>query len=73
MICMCHILGSEPSCLRCRELFSNICRLNPDRFCGLVIRVPGYRCRGSGSIPVATRFSISSGSGTGFTQPREYN
>jgi hypothetical protein len=28
-----------------------------DRLCGLVIRVPGYRFRGPGSIPSATRFS----------------
>jgi hypothetical protein len=28
-----------------------------DRLCGLVIRVPGYRSRGQGSIPGATRFS----------------
>jgi hypothetical protein len=28
-----------------------------DRLCGLVVRVPGYRSRGSGSIPGATRFS----------------
>jgi hypothetical protein len=28
-----------------------------DRLCGLVIRVPGYRSRGPGSIPGATRFS----------------
>jgi hypothetical protein len=27
-----------------------------DRFCGLVVRVPGYRSRGPGSIPDATRF-----------------
>jgi hypothetical protein len=25
--------------------------------CGLVVRVSGYRCRGLGSIPGATRFS----------------
>jgi hypothetical protein len=25
--------------------------------CGLVVRVPGYRSRGPGSIPSATRFS----------------
>jgi hypothetical protein len=25
--------------------------------CGLVVRVPGYRSRGPGSIPFATRFS----------------
>jgi hypothetical protein len=28
-----------------------------DRLCGLVVRVPGYRPRGPGSIPRATRFS----------------
>jgi hypothetical protein len=28
-----------------------------DRLCGLVARVPGYRSRGPGSIPGATRFS----------------
>jgi hypothetical protein len=28
-----------------------------DCLCGLVVRVPGYRCRGPGSIPGATRFS----------------
>jgi hypothetical protein len=51
-----------------------------DRLCGLVVWVPGYRSRGQGSIPGATRFSdkkkkrkTSSGSGTGSTQPREYN
>jgi hypothetical protein len=28
-----------------------------DCLCGLVVRVPGYRSRGLGSIPGATRFS----------------
>jgi hypothetical protein len=28
-----------------------------DRLCGLVVRVLGYRSRGPGSIPGATRFS----------------
>jgi hypothetical protein len=28
-----------------------------DRLCGLVVRVPGYRSRGPGSIAYATRFS----------------
>jgi hypothetical protein len=42
--------------------------------CGLVVRVPGYRFRGPGSISGATRFFLrSSGSGTGSTQPREDN
>jgi hypothetical protein len=27
-----------------------------DRVCGLVLRVPGYRSSGPGSIPGATRF-----------------
>jgi hypothetical protein len=28
-----------------------------DRLCGLVVRVPGYRSRGPGSISGATRFT----------------
>jgi hypothetical protein len=37
-----------------------------DRLCGLVVKVPGYRYRGSGLIPGATRFFLRSGvSGTG--------
>jgi hypothetical protein len=28
-----------------------------DRLCGLVVRVPGYRSRGPGSIPGTTKFS----------------
>jgi hypothetical protein len=32
------------------------CRLF-HRLCDLVVRVPGYRSRGPGSIPGATRFS----------------
>jgi hypothetical protein len=28
-----------------------------NRLCGLVVGVPGYRSRGPGSIPAATRFS----------------
>jgi hypothetical protein len=47
---------------------------NNDRLCGLVVRVSGYRFRGPGSIPGATRFFLrSSGSGTGSTQPRDDN
>jgi hypothetical protein len=45
-----------------------------DRLCGLVVKVFGYRFRGPGSIPGATRFFLrSSGSGTGSTQPRDDN
>jgi hypothetical protein len=43
-----------------------------DRLCGLVVRVLGYRSGGPGSIPGITK-KKSSGSGTGSTQPREYN
>jgi hypothetical protein len=48
-----------------------LCRIS-DRFCGLAVRVLGYRSGGSGSISGTTR-KKSSGSGTGSTQPREYN
>jgi hypothetical protein len=45
-----------------------------DRRCGLVVRVPGDRSRGPGSIPGTTRFFfLSSGSGTESTQSRDYN
>jgi hypothetical protein len=44
-----------------------------DRLCGLVVRVLGYRSGGPGSIPGTTKKKISSGSGTGSTQPCEYN
>jgi hypothetical protein len=43
-----------------------------DRLCGLVVRVLGYRSGGPGSIPGTTR-KKSNGSGTGSTQPHEYN
>jgi hypothetical protein len=43
-----------------------------DRLCGLVVRVLGYRSGGQGSIPGTTK-EKSSGSGTGSTQPLEYN
>jgi hypothetical protein len=43
-----------------------------DRLCGLVVRVLGYRSGGPDSIPDTTK-KKSGGSGTGSTQPREYN
>jgi hypothetical protein len=46
--------------------------LLPDRLCGLVVRVVGYRSGGPGSIPGTTR-KKSSGSRMGSSQPREYN
>jgi hypothetical protein len=44
-----------------------------DRLCGLVVRVLDYRCRGPGFDSQALQKKKSSGSGTGCTQPREYN
>jgi hypothetical protein len=51
----------------------NLLPISPlsDRLCGLVDRVLGYRSGGPGSIPGTTK--KNSGSGTGSTQPREYN
>jgi hypothetical protein len=43
-----------------------------DRLCGLVVRVLGFRSGDSGSIPGTTR-KKSNGSGTGSTQPHNYN
>jgi hypothetical protein len=37
-------------------LFASV-KINSGRLCALVVRVPGYRSRGPGSIPVATGFS----------------
>jgi hypothetical protein len=49
-----------------------LCCVLIDSLCGLVIRVLGYRSGGPGSIP-GTTTKKSSVSGTGSTQPREYN
>jgi hypothetical protein len=51
---------------------SPFCLRRTDRLCGLVVRVLGYISGGPGSIP-STTWKKSSGSGTGSTQPREYN
>jgi hypothetical protein len=53
--------------------FSDLPLLIITASCGLVVRAPACRFRGPGSIPGTTRFLRSSGSGTGFTQPRECN
>jgi hypothetical protein len=44
-----------------------------DLLYGLVLRVPGYRSRGPGSIPTIPDFLRSNGPETGSTQPRGYN
>jgi hypothetical protein len=52
----------------------NLCILcrRKDRLCGLMVRVVGYRSGCPGPIPGTTR-KKSSASGTGSTQPCEYN
>jgi hypothetical protein len=55
------------------SLLPSVCIFG-DRLCGLVVRVLDYRCRGPGFDSRALqRKKESSGSGTGCTQPREYN
>jgi hypothetical protein len=49
-----------------RYCYIHIYRIYAGRLCGLAVRVPGYRYRGPD-------FLRSSGSGTGYTQPRKYN
>jgi hypothetical protein len=44
-----------------------------DRLCGLVVRVRGYRSGGPGFDSRELQEKNCSGSGTGSTQPREYN
>jgi hypothetical protein len=50
---------TEMYCDSCevRTEFIYIMQKKVDRLCGLVVRVPGYRSSGTGSIPGATRFS----------------
>jgi hypothetical protein len=49
-------VGSRPDKV---NNFFNLPNLGPevDRLCGLVVSVHGYRSRGPGSFPGATRFS----------------
>jgi hypothetical protein len=46
----------------------NLLLLTWNRLYGLMVRVPGYRSRGSGSIPGATRFSGSIPGATRFSE-----
>jgi hypothetical protein len=66
--------GAHANYVRASETLTDYSsRMIMDRLCGLVVRIPGYISRGPGSILGATRFSENCGSGTGSTQPREYN
>jgi hypothetical protein len=66
---------SDLSSISVLTLYLSLLQNPYDRLCSLVVRVPGYRSGGPGSIDVATRFSLRSRSGTGSLsiQPREYN
>jgi hypothetical protein len=50
---------TEMYCASCEVLieFIYVMEKKVYRFCGLVVRVPGYRSRGPGSISGATKFS----------------
>jgi hypothetical protein len=70
---MCNHSASQDNVQRGpKSIYAFRYRLSADRLCGLVVRVLGYRSGGPGSISGSTR-KKSSGSGTGSTQPREYN
>jgi hypothetical protein len=62
---------SRRSTVRARDALNKKLYELCDRHCGLVVRVPGYRVRLR--FPALPDFLRSSGSGTGSTQPREYN
>jgi hypothetical protein len=67
--------GKRPLGIPRRRLVDNInmhLRDIGDRLCGLLDSVLGYRSGGPGSIPGTTK-KKGIGSGTGSTQPREYN
>jgi hypothetical protein len=67
--------GPVPKCILQRPSWVGILDVHftmKYRLYGLVVRVLGYGSGGPGSIPGTTR-KESTGSGTGSTQPREYN
>jgi hypothetical protein len=44
-----------------------------DHLCDLLARVPGYRSKSLGSMPLRYQFFLNNESGIGSTQPRNYN
>jgi hypothetical protein len=56
-----------------RTEFIYVMQKKVDRFCGLEVRVPGYNPEVRVRLPALPDFLRSSRSGTGSTQPREYN
>jgi hypothetical protein len=54
--CFSSLSPPLPCCYFLFRIFQD-CRVPTDRLCGLVVRVPGYRSRGPGSILGATTFS----------------
>jgi hypothetical protein len=70
-----YFLWSDVQTWHCLAFSCNVIPVGPhiDRLCGLVVRVPGYRSRGRVQFPAIQDFPRSSWSGTGSTQPREYN
>jgi hypothetical protein len=69
-----RIMQFSPASYHFISLWSKYSPQHPflDSLCGLVVRFLGYGSGGPGSISGTTR-NKSSGSGTGSTQPREYN
>jgi hypothetical protein len=53
---MCFIISGTVSTFQKIDYYLIPIYANIDRLCGLVVRVPGYRSRGPGSIPGSTRF-----------------
>jgi hypothetical protein len=51
-----YMIGILAIQLTLKCVFVGVLAVHDNTVCGLVVRVPGYRSRGSGFIPGATRF-----------------
>jgi hypothetical protein len=60
-----------PAHMQEQYIILSFVEIKDDHLCGLVVRIPGYRSRGPGSIPGATRFwvwnPLSAKDGTNFS------